>query len=729
MTEKHSKLKLWFDRMLSKSLFKQLGFLLVALFIAFGISYLLLLITKGDWHTFCRDKELSPWLLPLYLLIDSNALNNLYIESGVKGWMLFFSTLTFLTGAFLFNGAIIAIITNFIDQRVQKHREGHIHYLKSGHYVILGYDEMVISIINHIFKRDKDAYILLMSAVESDYIRERLRKVFTKKQMDHVITNYGHRMSTDYYEEVHIEAAEQIFIVGKRTLPAHDAVNVECVDHICGYLEQRADQKRPKRITCVFEDLDTYAAFKTTEIFGRVKALGIEFVPYNIFTGWAKQVFVKRHYIDTDHPNEKVAYPTVYGDGITPDDTKYVHLVFAGATNFAVAFAMEAANVLHFANFNKKNGYPKTLITFIDINADKEKDEFITRNRHFFEVQSHYYQDLTENATTTERQILPPTYFNEQNGYGPADHDFLDVEFEFIKGDVFSANVQSEISKWAREHRQTQYLSLFLTRDDQGRNFAFGMNLPDEIYDHEVPVFIRQDHSDNFVSNLREADESIRENPEKNTYSVVENGVLRQTVSSGRYANIYPFGMNSSAFCADEKSLERAKLIHYLYETKYYEESMSKRLQKLESLPAEDIRDAADALWRPLSIALKWSNLYNAHNISAKLASLRAMRGLAANDTTHDTDPLTEKEVAILGRMEHNRWNVEKLLMGYRKPHRDEDKYTEANKPFKNELKMNKNRFIHHDIRPYDNLDNIQELDKDFSHYIPWLLKMTGDEE
>ena len=42
------------------------------------------------------------------------------------------------------------------------------------------------------------------------------------------------------------------------------------------------------------------------------------------------------------------------------------------------------------------------------------------------------------------------------------------------------------------------------------------------------------------------------------------------------------------------------------------------------------------------------------------------------------------------------------------------------------ELKLNKNRFIHYDIRPYEDLpDATKNIDKEFSCYIPWILKMT----
>ena len=719
-----SKLKLWFDRLLSKSLLRQFAILGVALVVIFLLSWFFLHLSGCEWKDFCKNGNIDEWLLPLYLLIDSNALNNLYMNS-VNGWALFVSSAIYVIGLFIFNGMIISIMTNAIEQRVKNHREGHIHYLKSGHYIIMGYDEMVPSIITHIFdkckEKKKEPYILIMSGAEAEYIREKLRKVFDEKQLRHIIINYGHRMSKGYYKDIHVETAEEIFIVGLRSLTTHDAINVECVDSICSYLKSPGVKERPKRITCVFEDLDTYAAFKTSEIFNDVNDLQIEFIPYNFYSGWAKQVFVKRFHKDMDHPGGKIKYPSVFGKGIKEDDNRYVHLVFVGTTNFAVAFAMEAANVLHFPNFSRDNNL-KTLITFIDKNADKEKDEFIARNHYLCEIQSYYYQDLSEESKSNSRIRIEPTYFNNERGYGEEDRDFLDVEFEFIKGDVFSKSVQNIICDWSKEHNEKQYLSIFLAQTDQRQNFAFGMNMPDEVYYREVPIFIRQDRSDNFVSNLRTADEAIRNNEKKNTYCTVKDGKLISETHGGRFANIYPFGMNETAFSADDKSLERAKLINYLYCT-MLPDNKFQSISVLDAMSPEQLWKDANEKWSKLSVALKWSNLYNAYAIRIKLATLRAMRGLDIDDTNQDTCPLSEKEASAMARVEHNRWNVEKLLMGYRKPHRDEDKYQYPQ--YAADLKKNKERFIHHDIRPFEQLAGITELDKEFALYIPWIMRMT----
>lgn len=718
MNKNQYKFKLWFDRLLSKSLWKQFLVLGAVLIFALGLSYLFLSWSGTDWQQFCERKDLNKWLLPIYLLIDSNALNNLYIGdtgqgNAVHGWMLFASSLTFLLGAFIFNGAIIAMITTSIERRVNDHKEGQIHYLKSGHYIIMGYEDMVPSFISHIFNKDEDAYVLILTAKDTIGIRERLLKSFSEQQMKRVIINYGHRISTEAFKDIYLEAAEEVFVVGNHSNAAHDAINVECVDSISRYLKGK--EKKPSKITCVFKDLDTYAAFKTSEIFKEIKNLKIDFLPYNFYTGWAKQVFVKRFYRDFDNPGQEYRYPLVYGNGIKPGDDKYVHLVFVGTTNFAVAFAMEAANVLHFPNSDKR----KTRITFIDVKVDKEKDEFITRNRHFFEVQPYYFYDLTnEENEKKEKQGLRDEYVI----FAGKDREFLDVEFEFIKGNVFSKKVQDEISKWAREHKdKKQCLSIFLALADQRENFVMGMNMPDEVYANEVPVFIRQNRSDNFVTNLR--NEDTKKEGEKFTYSIVKDGEVKSKERDARYAHIYPFGMNETAFSADNHSLKRAKLINYLYSTANYETYKFQGILVLDAIPEAKIWEEANAMWQDLSVALKWSNLYNSYTMRTKQRTLRAMRGLGIDDESRDYDTLSDYEVEQLAIVEHNRWNVEKLLMGYRKPKRDEDKYVYPE--FAVKLKKNKDLFVHHDIRPFDQLNTIKELDYEFARYIPWIMKMT----
>lgn len=706
-------LLLRFDRILAQDLLRQVAILAFVLAIIFVISFFLLSISGSDWQRYCINNHISKWVFPLYLLIDSNAFNSFYSDQNVNGMAVFIACIIYIIGVVIFTGMIISVMTNMIERRVEHHRNGQIYYLKSGHYIIMGYDDMVPSFIRHIFDKDKEAFILILTSVNVLNVTEKLKKSFNNEQIKRIIINYGHRTTSESYKDIHLESAEEIFIVGYRGQIAHDAINVECVDCIYRYLNEQ--DQHPSKITCVFKDLDTYAAFKTTEIFDKLNELDIAFVPYNYYTGWAKQVFVKRYHRDLDDPNPdaRIEYPAVFGKGIALDDPRYVHLVFVGTTNFAVAFAMEAAHVLHFPNFNHNKDL-KTRITFIDLNADKEKDVFITRNRHFFEVQDYIYQDLSDKPEPPEN--WPNTKASYFEGKYAA--NFLDVEFEFIKGDIFSKKVQDEISRWANA-RDKQYLSIFLAMENQRSNFVMGMNMPDEVYDNRIPIFIRQDRSDNFVTNLRKADRK-----KILPYSIMKGKYQVKYEHSARYAHIYPFGMNETGFCADDKSIKRAKLINYLYCTADYGQNTFKDEIALNAIPEKDVWDFAEEKWKELPVALKWSNLYSSYTIRTKLASLRAIRGLDLDDDSRDFDPLSEKEIDELSQVEHNRWNVEKLLMGFRKPHKDEDKY-EVSEEAKDTFSNNKKLFIHHDIRPYDELDDIQKLDKEFTRTIPWIMKMT----
>ena len=192
MKKKHKSIWLRFDRVLAHDLLKQALILVVLFAVLFVVSYVLLSFSNLEWREFCRSHNLSKWLLPLYLLIDTNALNNLYINDSVHGWMLFASSLTYLAGLFVFNGMIISVMTNAISSRVERHNDGLIHYLKSGHYIILGYDDICPSILDSIFGKDPDAYILILTSASPQKVRERLKKNLG----DSTVILISHRVTT-----------------------------------------------------------------------------------------------------------------------------------------------------------------------------------------------------------------------------------------------------------------------------------------------------------------------------------------------------------------------------------------------------------------------------------------------------------------------------------------------------------------------------------------------------
>ena len=63
---------------------------------------------------------------------------------------------------------------------------------------------------------------------------------------------------------------------------------------------------------------------------------------------------------------------------------------------------------------------------------------------------------------------------------------------------------------------------------------------------------------------------------------------------------------------------------------------------------------------------------------------------------------LDNDQISLLAEVEHNRWNMEKLLLGFRKPTAEEEELIYGSKEMGDIFK--KKRFVHPDIRPYDEL-------------------------
>lgn len=115
-------------------------------------------------------------------------------------------------------------------------------------------------------------------------------------------------------------------------------------------------------------------------------------------------------------------------------------------------------------------------------------------------------------------------------------------------------------------------------------------------------------------------------------------------------------------------------------------------------------KDTVDDEWEKIRIFDKWSNVYNVSAIPIKLNSIGGLDHLNEN-------------IVVLAQVEHNRWNVEKLLMGFR-PTTDEEHQKILNG--KKTKKEYQNEFIHDNIRPFKELDMpTQDIDRNFTREIP----------
>ena len=205
-------------------------------------------------------------------------------------------------------------------------------------------------------------------------------------------------------------------------------------------------------------------------------------------------------------------------------------------------------------------------------------------------------------------------------------------------------------------------------------NVAASLYLPAAIYEgNMVPVFV---------------------------YQPLSGEVLKFAHGTPRYDNVYPFGMKDE--CYDplfRKRIIKAKRVNYLYQLENDE------IKYERMAPAAVLED----YWnKRAEYIYKLSNLYAANSIPIKLRSI----GIDPDNVDDDT-VLTQEDIAVLAELEHNRWNMERLLLGMQPvsiAKRDEinqmlksdkEEVRKQGKAIKDHIQEN---FYHKDIAPYDKL-------------------------
>lgn len=633
-----SYIKLCIDRTIAERGYKQLFGLSVIVVVVFcvlwGVSYGVTFEEHAE-----KGQEMERLLRMVTLFIDPGAIENLDKTSHVFGIIVSFLGIVFMTGLF------ISVLTNALDVRGDRFRNGEINYKLCNHVIIIGVDDLVPSLVDQLCKSEKfkNAYILLQSTQETEEVKSRIHNVLERKYEHRVIFYRGKRNSKEDLMKLDVNKAKSVFVIGESGEEDRDSMNLEAmglIAELCG----KGNRLKPLPVAVQFEYQTTFSAFQVANL-AEQWCGQIDFYPFNFYELWAKKVFVSHSYI---HNNERIDYPLLDREPITYDSEKTVHLIILGMSHMGVAMGTFAAHLLHFPNFCRDHS-KKSRITFIDARADSEMNSFRNRYRSLFEISSTLYKDYSK--TDISEEIIPPTYFSGK------DADFLDVEFEFIKGKVESSAIQAYLQEAAMDDCCLTSIIVCLKKPSQ--NMEVGLSLPSEVYDKSIPVFIHLKPSEALLTMLNR---SVKEG-----YS--------------KYSNLYPFGMLDNCYDLDYDKLELAQWINYSY-----------------ALPTE--KDEPSLLWRRLSTALQWSNLYMAYSKDFKLRSFQNRNG-----------EVSDLEVERLCMVEHNRWCMEKLLLGFRKPHKEEQKIINRGgmvgdgENYIQIVQWYKNRFVHKDLVPNEQLE------------------------
>ena len=567
----------------------------------------------------------------------------------------YFGYLVIIIGAIIFNGLLISFFANIVQGRVNDFRKGYVRYSFGNHVVILGYNDMVPDIVKQLVKLYPKSDIVIQTTLDVENVRTRLFTKLDSKEERNIVLINNQRDSEEALTDIMVHKAVKVYILGEDEDVDHDAISINCLKKIAGIC---ADHKRKDRLPCVtaLQNQSSFVFFQSADITQEIKGR-LDFIPFNFDEVWARKVLVTGRSDMND-----VTYTPLDREGIDKDSEKYVHLVILGMTPMGSMLAIEAAHVAHYPNYITKG--KKTLITFVDVEARREMDYMTSCFNRFFDQCDYTYTEIEKGKVVYEES------FKSKNPSG----SFLDIEFEFIKSNVADDLMRQKLSDWADD--KSQILTIAVCFLHSARNIAAALYMPDKVYDNEIMLLVQQNMSGELL-NLVRIDPSATDQ-RKDDYV--------------KYRNIRPFGMRNDGYEVGETIESWAKNINYLYS--YYYDN--------DRVPTEYPRETVDALWDKLSVSEKWSSMYNVLAIPGKLRGV----GVDYRDE-RSWRKLTDEEIELLAQVEHNRWNVERLLCGYRPTNEEETLAVSddiENKKGKKLKKYYKKRYIHYDIRPYETL-------------------------
>ncbi|MBQ8735497.1 MAG: hypothetical protein IJY75_05945 [Bacteroidaceae bacterium] len=619
------------------------------------------------------DKE--NWWRLYYYFSDPGVQAELMTNNNLPKYVgLIMSTL----GAIFLSGLLISTITNMFERKSDKWRMGFSYYKLEDHIVIIGSDQMVHGLVNQLCE-EQNNNIVVMTSADVEQMRNSLHaSLKNKKDKKRIIVNYGQRDSENYLSKINIAHAKEVYILGDTSEfddieSFHDSLNVQCVTLIANQCKRCGRKGLPCHV--LFDYKTTYHVFQYADL-GPEITEHIDFHPFNFYDFWARKVFVVGA-----SKNEDITYkPLDYIPITDRESNKYVHLIVLGMSKMGQAMALQAAHIAHFPNYRKR----KTKITFIDRNGKVEMGEFKQKCGELFKVSRSTYIDADAWAEAEERRIdgeapiekeryITTTGLVDEYKHlveeGDTDKDFIDIEWQFIKGDDHNPIVQELLKQYAKDDDAMITVAICLNLTHISLRSA--MYLPKEYYEKDIPILVQQRKTSTIASTLN------------------GKGFDKEKRKKLLYKNITPFGMVYDCYDLHiVSSVETCKRISSVYD--YY--------FKNGTTPTYIKPEEADEVWKSKIITKRWSNIFAAASIPTKLRCIGSKWSINNNCFLEN---LTNDQIELLAEIEHNRWNVEELLLGYRPVKKEEDNDIFANRSKKQEYKE---KFIHYDIRPYNGL-------------------------
>jgi hypothetical protein len=558
-----------------------------------------------------------------------------------------------ILGVFLLNGLLVSSIVGWIDRRKEQWLKGEISYYEflqhTPHDVIIGGSDVVVGLVRQLFdvqrgngdtNRGYKPWIVIQTSGDVEALRRELSSVLSCDEQRRMILRYGECTSAQDVGELALESTRNLFIVGEQARTDdvesnHDTLNMESlkvVSLLCSGDEFKRGKELPAKIACyvMFEYQTAYAALKVSDVDGS----NIAFYPFNLYEMQAQCLLAGmdgQSECDGCQPE-----PLEGWSGIREDEESFVHLIIVGMSRVGVALGVETAHLAHYPNFETRG--VRTRITFIDKNVGQELSFFKGRFKWLFELSHWRYAKSGVDASGNKTDNVPLYVPSSDNSWHKPDAekyahlggDFLDVEWEFIDGSVESDEVRKYLSDAVCNPCGKVTIAVCLP--EPNRAVASALYMPSEVYDKVHQVLVYQRCND---SMLREISQS--------------NPLFRHKLK--------PFGIAAHSF--DFRTMGYVSTIAQEINSAYdRHDAEFRELQQSRGVVMPANGGAGSNTNGKAKSAKLWSNRYNAYSMWSKLRCV----GISMENYGE----FTPEQLDILARVEHNRWNMEQLLLGFR---------------------------------------------------------------
>lgn len=646
--------------------------------------------------------------------------------------------ITNLFGLFVLNGVILTLFVNWVSNRKDRHEKGDARYdciFSKNFAVIIGGHKIVSSLARDLISNGKYEYVLIQTQRNAQVVRKEIyAEIKDEGLARNVIIYSGDRTSWHELEELQLDKAQEVYVIGEPFHidgSSHDALNLKCWNLITEHLTDIKEVRIP--IHVMFEYQSTFNAFQFTDL-KLEQSKTFRFIPFSIYATWSQQVLIG------ENKSGDLNYIPLDGwSGIPYSSHQRVHLIVVGMSKMGMALAIEAAHIAHYPNFNNKHtGRPRTLITFIDRNAKREMLYFVGRFRELFQLARWRYikaptevvrpndkswdiydtiQDISNRSNSNYPWHDPLADENYNSPYCGKylGEDFIDIDFEFIEGDVALPSIQKYIED--------------ASGDNSARISKMNAKAVAEIPDNssKTTIAVCFPIAAEAMSAALYFAPSVYKDAQQILVQQPESGALVNAVRYGltgeedsKFRLLKPFGMIEKCDYLHHINSILPKLVAFAYEC-LPESSLSKVYSKYGNL--QDFIKEVEDNWLKITadggkstIAKRWSNLYCANSFDTKVRA-------AGIDLNSDEDLRDSTTISNLAKVEHNRWIMEQLLMGVRPVDRSyADKLPINDKLTRSKLKSQN---IHPDLISNEKLGVMQMYDEEIAKIIPLAINIV----